>query len=348
MKSQNKYLALFNELKSRETGDDQHLNSRVLIVDGLNTFIRSYAASPVTNEDGIHVGGISGTLMSMGHAIKSINPTRVIVVFDGKGGSSKRREIYSEYKSNRKVKIRLNRAETVEKEDNQWQQLFRLVEYLEHLPITTITADGSEADDVIAYIAHDYLKVNGDQVFIMSSDKDFYQLVDDKIHIWSPTKKKMYFVDDIYQEFQVYPKNFALYRSLLGDSSDNISGVDGIGDKTVKKRFPILTEDVLLSVEDLLEYASKQPQKIKIYQSLIEQESVIRRNIQLMQLSDSNISSHSKLSIINQLGTSANKTSKIKFYSMLAEDKMTTAIKNVDMWLRDVTQKLDMFVLQSN
>jgi len=81
MKSQNKYQALFNELKNRETADDQHLNSRVLIIDGLNTFIRSYAASPVTNEDGVHVGGISGTLMSIGHAIKSINPTRVVVVF---------------------------------------------------------------------------------------------------------------------------------------------------------------------------------------------------------------------------------------------------------------------------
>ena len=347
MKSPNKYQALFNELKNRETADDQHLNSRVLIIDGLNTFIRSYAASPVTNEDGVHVGGISGTLMSIGHAIKSINPTRVIVIFDGKNGSAKRRQIYSDYKSNRKVKIRLNRAETVDQEDNQWQQLFRLVEYFDYLPFTTITADGNEADDLIAYIAHDYLRVNGDHVFIMSSDKDFYQLVDDKIHIWSPTKKKMYYTEDIYEEFQVYPKNFALYRSLIGDNSDNISGVDGIGDKTIKKRFPILTEDRLLTVEDLIKYATEQSPKIKIYQSLIAQEDIIRRNIQLMQLSDSNISSHSKLSIIDKLGEKVNKTSKIKFYSMLTEDKMTTAIKNVDMWLRDVTQKLDIFALQS-
>ena len=347
MNNNNKYQALFNELKNRETADDQHLNSRVLIIDGLNTFIRSYAASPVTNEDGVHVGGISGTLMSIGHAIKAINPTRVIVIFDGKNGSAKRRQIYGDYKANRKVKIRLNRAETVDQEDNQWQQLFRLVEYFEHLPFTTITADGNEADDIIAYIAHDYLKVNGEHVFIMSSDKDFYQLVDDRIHIWSPTKKKMYYTEDIYEEFQVYPKNFALYRSLIGDSSDNISGVDGIGDKTIKKRFPILTEDRLLTVEDLIGYAAEQSPKIKIYQSLIAQEDIIKRNIQLMQLSESNISSHAKLSIIDKLGQSVGRTSKVKFYSMLTEDKMTTAIRNVDMWLRDVTQKLDTFALQS-
>ncbi len=84
-----KYLAILNELRVNGPQSDQHLNSRVLIVDGLNTFIRAYAASPVTNSDGEHVGGISGTLMSIGHAIKNIDPTRVIIVptycFGGSG-----------------------------------------------------------------------------------------------------------------------------------------------------------------------------------------------------------------------------------------------------------------------
>jgi 5'-3' exonuclease len=346
MNSQNRYLALLTELKSRQTEDDQHLNSRVLIVDGLNTFIRSYAASPVLNNDGEHVGGISGTLLSIGHAIKNINPTRVVVVFDGKNGSAKRRQLYSEYKANRKFKIRLNRSLTVDKQDNQLQQLIRLTEYLEYLPFTTITAEATEADDSIAYIANEYLKEKQSQVFIMSSDKDFYQLVNENIHVWSPTKKRMYYTDDVYSEYGIMPENFALYRALLGDASDNINGVDGLGAKTIAKRFPLLTEQSTVSLDQFLEFTKQQSPKIKIYQSVMQQQDIIERNIKLMQLSETDINLTVKLRIIDQLEGPISKCNKMKFLSMLLEDKMSGAIKNVDMWLRDVTQKLDNFALQ--
>lgn len=347
MSSQNKYLALLNELRTRGPQDDQHLNSRVLIVDGLNTFIRAYAASPVTNSDGEHVGGISGTLLSIGHAIKNIEPTRVIIVFDGKNGSAKRRQIYPEYKANRKFKIRLNRSEEVDKQDNQLAQLIRLTEYLGMMPFTTIVADGTEADDTIAYIANDYLKDKDSQVFIMSSDKDFYQLVDDRIHIWSPTKKRFYYTEDVHQEYGVHPKNFALYRALLGDKSDNIGGVDGIGDKTIQKRFGLLCEDNLISIDDLLQFATAQSPKVKIYKQLVESKEIVERNVQLMQLSESNINLPIKLRIIDSLEGSIDRCNKIQFHRMLIEDKMTAAIKNTDLWLRETTQKLDNFVLQS-
>jgi 5'-3' exonuclease len=342
----NKYLALLNELRARGPENDQHLNSRVLIVDGLNTFIRSYSASPVTNNDGEHVGGISGTLLSIGHAIKSINPTRVIVVFDGKDGAAKRRQIYPEYKANRKFKIRLNRSEVVDKQDNQLQQLLRLVSYLEVLPFTTILADGAEADDVIAYIANDYLQNKDSQTFIMSSDKDFYQLVSDRIHVWSPTKKKYYYTEDVFDEFGIYPNNFALYRALLGDKSDNINGVDGIGDKTIHKRFGLLTENRTITAEELVNFAATQNPSAKIYQQLVNNKELLDRNIQLMQLSESNLNMAVKMRIIDTLQQKGTRCNKIAIHRMLIEDRMTAAIKNVDLWLRDITQKLDTFVLQ--
>ncbi len=347
MNSQNRYLALLTELKNRQTEDDQHLNSRVLIVDGLNTFIRSYAASPVLNNDGEHVGGISGTLLSIGHAIKNINPTRVVVVFDGKNGSAKRRQLYSEYKANRKFKIRLNRSETVDKQDNQLQQLIRLTEYLEIMPFTVITAEATEADDTIAFIANEYLIEKQSQVFIMSSDKDFYQLVNDSIHIWSPTKKRMYYTDDVYSEYGIMPSNFALYRALLGDASDNINGVDGLGAKTIIKRFPLLTEANKVELSDFIEFTKQQSSKIKVYQTVLQQQDIIERNIQLMQLSKTDINLTIKLRVIDQLETPMAKCNRMKFLAMLMEDKMSGAIKNVDMWLRDTTQKLDNFALQS-
>lgn len=346
MSSPSKYLALLNELRTRGPESSQHLNSRVLIVDGLNTFIRSYAASPVTNNDGEHVGGISGTLLSIGHAIKSINPTRVIIVFDGKDGSAKRRQIYPEYKANRKFKVRLNRSDTVDKEDNQLQQLLRLVSYLEILPFTTILSDGAEADDVIAYIANDYLKTKESQIFIMSSDKDFYQLVSDHIHIWSPTKKKYYYTEDVVEEFGIYPNNFALYRALLGDKSDNINGVDGIGSKTVHKKFSILTESKTLTTDDLLNFAATQKPSAKVYTQLLDNKELLERNVRLMQLSESNLNLSVKMKIIETLERKGTKCNKLAVHKMLIEDRMTTAIKNVDIWLREVTQKLDSFVLQ--
>ena len=342
----NKYLALLNELRTKGPENNQHLNSRVLIVDSLNTFIRAYSASPVTNGDGEHVGGISGTLLSIGHAIKNISPTRVIAVFDGKDGSAKRRQLYPEYKANRKFKVRLNRSETVDKQDNQLQQLVRLVQYFEALPISTVVADGAEADDIIAYIANDYLKNKDSQVFIMSSDKDFYQLVDERVHIWSPTKKKFYYTDDVTTEYGIYPTNFALYRALLGDKSDNITGVDGIGPKTIQKRFAILSQQEKLTIEALVDFAKQQSPKVKIYQQLIQSEDILKRNLELMQLSESNLNTSTKLRIMNTLETKGNRCNKLQIHKMLVEDRMTLAIKNADMWLRDVTQKLDLFVLQ--
>ena len=347
MSSQNKYLALLNELRTRGPEDNQQLNSRVLIVDGLNTFIRAYAASPVTNSDGEHVGGISGTLLSIGHAIKNISPTRVVIVFDGKNGSAKRRQIYPEYKANRKFKIRLNRSEEVDKQDNQLEQLLKLTEYLDVLPFTVITADNTEADDTIAYIANDYLKDKDGQVYIMSSDKDFYQLVDERIHIWSPTKKRFFYTEDIYAEFGIYPKNFALYRALLGDKSDNIGGVDGIGGKTIQKRFSLLTEDKQVSAQDLLDFAAAQSPKIKVYKQLVESKEIIDRNVQLMQLSESNINLTIKMRIMESLEDSIERCNKIAFHRLLMRDKMTAAVKNPDMWLKEVTQKLDRFTLES-
>lgn len=344
----NKYQALINELKLRQGGEAVTKNSRVLVVDGLNTFIRAYAASPVLNGDGEHVGGISGFLMSVGHAIKAINPTRVIVVFDGKNGSARRRSLYPDYKANRKVKIRLNRAITVDKQDNQLQQLIRLTDYLSIMPITTIVVDGSEADDVIAYIANDYLLQKDSQVFIMSSDKDFMQLVDSRIHVWSPTKKKMFYSEDVTETFQVLPQNFALYRALTGDDSDNIPGVHGLGAKTLLDKFPRVATDPM-TLDEFITYAKElaTDSKVKIYQKVVDAEADIRLYYEVVQLAESNINLSNKMKVIEMVEQPITKLAKIKFHSMLIEDRMTTAIKNVEMWLREITHKLDGHALEN-
>ena len=310
----------------------------------MNTFIRCYAASPVLNDDGEHIGGISGFLLSIGHAIKAINPTRVIIVFDGKNGTARRKEIFPEYKAHRNFKVRLNRAETVDKQDNQLHQLIRLTEYLSALPISIIIQDNTEADDVIAYIANDHFVDS--HCFIMSSDKDFLQLITESIHVWSPTKKKLYYSDDVFEEFGVYPQNFALYKAIIGDASDNIPGVDGIGAKTLLKRFEIISQQDKLSVDQFMEYVDGLEDKTKTLQVMKASKEVLERNMKLVQLSESNMSVTNKLKTQHLLEQPIPRFAKPTFHKMLIEDKMTTAIKNVDFWLREVVQKLDMYALK--
>jgi len=78
--------------KEHSQNIDKHKNSRVLVIDGLNTFIRCWSSIPTMNDDGDHVGGVVGVLKSIGYAIRMTQPTRCIVVFDGKGGSQTRKK----------------------------------------------------------------------------------------------------------------------------------------------------------------------------------------------------------------------------------------------------------------
>ena len=240
-----KYLSILDEIKKKGGSlDGGEPNDKVLIIDGLNTFIRVFSVIPTTNDDGIHIGGIVGFLRSIGYVINMIRPTRVIIAFDGKGGSNRRRKIYPEYKQNRKTKYRVNRSNSFASQDdekmNMIMQIQRVVEYLDTLPVTVLSYDNIEADDTIGYICRQVL--TDSQITIMSTDKDFLQLANGRIKIWSPTKKKMYDEDKVLDEYGISSHNYIWYRVLDGDKSDNISGVRGLGLKTIQKKLPFLSE----------------------------------------------------------------------------------------------------------
>ena len=188
----NRYKEILQGLNEDTAPKNQ--NDRILIIDGLNTFIRSFAVNPSTNEDGIHVGGMTGFMHSIGYAIRNIRPTRVIICFDGKGGSQRRRKIFPDYKGNRRVRKHLTRANTFQSIDDErismGQQMNRLTQYLETLPLTTLAPENIEADDAMAYICQQVYPKS--QCILMSTDRDFLQLVSDRVQVWSPTKKKFY------------------------------------------------------------------------------------------------------------------------------------------------------------
>jgi len=315
-------------------------NDRVLIVDGLNTFIRTWTVTPLSNTTDYHVGGVIGFLKSVGYAIKQLNPTRVVIVFDGKGGSNTRKKLDSDYKANRSSsKLRIHRSYldnmVDEASDESMKRQYNwLIELLSYLPLTTMIYDFVEADDVIGYITSNLL-TDEENCVIMSTDKDFLQLVNKKTIVWSPTKKKVYNRQSIFDEYGIQSTNLLMYRILEGDTSDNIHGVKGCGLKTIIKRFPEIVSDTKMTVDDILNLANKRISESKIYNEIVSSESRIRMNHELMQLSDVTISGIIKMNILDRLHEEDHKFNKLEFIKIMTKYGMMDSIPDVHKWLRE-------------
>jgi 5'-3' exonuclease len=263
---------------------------RILLVDALNQFFRSYIVNPTLTPGGEPVGGCYGFLKIMQKLIRETNPDQVIICWDGPGGSARRKAQDKGYKEGRKP-IRLNRSIKILNEEQDytnkvWQQT-RLVEYLNCYPFIQFMFDGVEADDVIAYLKK---TLTNDVKIIVSSDKDFYQLLDNKTVVLRPTQHEILNKLDIVEKFDIHPNNFALARAIAGDKSDNLPGIPGAGLKTIAKRFPFLREEKRATIDDLLQAIENDEKTYKFYDRIVEQKDLIIGNFKLMQLEIPNIS----------------------------------------------------------
>ncbi len=337
-----RHLSILNQIK--ESGgeiDNEKPNDSVLLIDGMNLFIRVFSAIPTTNEDGVHVGGIVGFLRSLAFNINMIRPTRAIIVFDGKGGSNRRRKIFPEYKMGRKMSYRLNRAHdflTREEEQQMMiRQLNRVVEYLECLPVSIMNMEQTEADDVIGYLSkHIY---RNSKTTIVSTDKDFLQLVDKNTNVYSPTKKKMYDEEKVFEEYGIHPKNFLLFRMFDGDKSDGIPGVNGIGKKTLIKLFPFMETEQKFELDDI--YRSAETQKNPLCEKVLQSKDLLDLNRQLMDLEDGIISGQTKLKVKEIVERPIQRVIKHRFQTMFLEDKLYQALPNLNSWLATTFSRLN-------
>ena len=267
------------------------MTERSLIIDGTNILYRAYVVNPSLSNSGLPVGGLVGFLKSLQKLIREMKPTKVFVCWDGAGGSSRRRSVVSSYKEGRKA-IRLNRSTGVSlslEEENQskLRQIMRLFEYLDNLPLIQLMHDGVEADDMISILCQE---LRGEQKIIVSSDKDFYQLLDDETIIYRPVQAVFKTKKDIVEEFQIHPNNFALARAVSGDKSDNLQGVKGAGLKTLAKRFPFLVEEKDYSLTDLVDACEETENKLKIHEGILDNYDKILKNYKIMQLYVPNVS----------------------------------------------------------
>jgi len=324
-------------------------DSKVLIIDGLNSFIRVFSAVPLVNDDGDHIGGYIGFMRSIAAIIRQFKPTRCIIVFDGKGGSARRKKMHSGYKEGRSMSTRFNRRDdtgeqTLEQElESMRTQMGKLSEYLQCLPITLISIDNIEADDAIAYLTTEVFRPKGSEVIIMSDDKDFIQLVDEKTHVWRPVEKKYYTPKDVADKFGIPSHNFIHYKVFMGDSSDNIKGINGVGIKTMQSKFPILLEDKRVSLDEIMEYCKARVDEHKIYKTVVENETTVKLNWSLMSLEELDISAHFKLLIADLANQPIPELNTFKFKKMFMLDKAYTAIPNIDSWLANSFNTLSTF-----
>jgi DNA polymerase-1 len=338
---------IFNLLDNVQKGDALSVNNRVLIVDGLNLYLRAFAVNGALNDNGVPVGGLTGFLRSLAYAIREVNPTRVIIVYDGAGGSQRRRKILPNYKSNRKPGKRITRWDAFknarEEKDAMKIQFSRLIEYLDFLPINVISIDRIEADDTIAYIAHNLMDKD---VTIMSSDQDFLQLVNERITVWSPTKKKFYTPRMVMDDYGVPAHNFLMYKVLMGDKSDNIEGVKGLGPKKLPKIIPDLLTHNTLDLDFILEHAGKGEEPM--HKRIVESETQLKINEELMDLKNPPISGELKLQITRLIEAPINLLSRNDFIMMYNDDQLGNAIVSPDLWLREHFIKLNTLAKQTH
>ena len=324
--------------EEHKTNHLRERNSRVMIVDGLNTFIRSWTMNPTMNEDGDHTGGVVGSLKSIGFQIREFNPTRVVVTFDGKDGSKKRKTIHEGYKANRsKNRFRVNRqyqGMMTEEEErlSMKQQFIWLNDVLDYLPVQTMIYDGVEADDVIGYLTTKVLKED-EEVVIVSTDKDFLQLVSDRVTVFSPTKKKVYDRQAVKDEFGIWPQNILLYRTMDGDKSDNIPGVKGCGIKTLLKRFPELEEDKDITFDEFFRLCEEKQGKIKLYDDILKHKEQILMNKSLMELSDLHVPSNHRLKILDRFNDEDIEFDKLNFIRVGSKYKILQNWRDINDWL---------------
>jgi len=325
-----------------EQGEETVEGQRILMIDGLNLFFRNFAMLNMVNPDGVHVGGLGGFFRSLGALIRQIDPTSVYVVFDGAGSANNRKNLLPEYKSGRNLQRITNWEvfDTHEDEDDaKVDQIVRIIQYLKTLPVKTVSIDKVEADDIIAHLCTVLPEQEKDKVFIVSSDKDFIQLVNKNVIVYRPMEKEFYTEDTVKEKFNMSPSNFIIYKTLMGDNSDKVKGVKGLGEKKLYKLFPELQERDL-TLDDVYNICEGKFKEHVIYARIIQDIDSLEKNYKIMDLSNPMLDENDK-NYLNQV-VKSKELNYIpdQFISFYNEDKLGGMIRNLEFWIKDVFEKL--------
>ena len=197
------------------------MNKRTLYLIDINSLIfRAFYGIKhnLTTQSGIPVNALYGVIKMLSNIVKNNFPTEMVIAYDSQT-KLKRSDYYDKYKANRTTPP-----------DELKSQFPLIKEFIKTAEFQTFEVDGYEADDIIATLATKY-KDDFDEIYIVSGDKDLMQLVDEKTFIYDTMKNKIYDIDAVFEKYGVYPSQIGDYLAIVGDSSDNIPGIKGIGPK---------------------------------------------------------------------------------------------------------------------
>ena len=202
------------------------MSKKIVLIDGHSILNRAFfGVPPLTNSEGLHTNAVYGFLNIMFKILDEEKPDYLTVAFD-RSEPTFRHQMFDAYKGTRKPMVQELR-----------EQVPVMKEVLQAMGIKIVEMPGYEADDLLGTIAG-MAEVQGMDVSIISGDRDLLQLATEKVKIRIPKTKRTgteiedYYAADVVERYQVTPKEFIDVKALMGDSSDNIPGVPGIGEKT--------------------------------------------------------------------------------------------------------------------
>lgn len=219
---------------------------KVFIVDGSGYIFRAYyGVTSLSTKDGFPTNALYGFTRMLGKLLQDSEATHVFVVFDA-GRKTFRNDIYPEYKANRAACP-----------DDLVPQMPFFREISKALGLQVLESPGYEADDIIGTLVKRYEDA-GCEIVIVSGDKDLSQLVDSKVSIWDTMKDKKFGAEGVIEKFGVPPEKVVDMLALMGDTSDNIPGIQGIGPKTASQLIQKYgtVEEVIASLDAIRNDAS--------------------------------------------------------------------------------------------
>lgn len=202
---------------------------RLVLIDGKSVFYRGYyAMGALSLKDGTPTGGIYGFAAIAMEIVNRLDPTKVVVAWDSRTSTKKRKAIFDGYKAGR-----------VKPGDDFYAQIPLLETLIHDLGWEFIELDEYEADDIIGTLAREADEAGDYETYIISSDQDMLQIVDENTHMWRILKGftniEKIDVAELEEKYGIKKDQFLDLKALKGDSSDNIPGVPGIGEKTAAK-----------------------------------------------------------------------------------------------------------------
>lgn len=226
---------------------------KTLLVDGNNLFKIGFHGVKDLYSDGSHIGGVYHFINTLRKFLEEHNHDKVIVFWDEESSSTTKKTIFPNYKKNRRNDMNEYKYESY------LYQRSRVKMYLEEIFVRQVQMENNEADDLIGY----YCKIAKDEkIIIFSADKDFTQLISENVTIYSPVEKRYFKNGDkiTINKVQFPHHNVLSVKILSGDIGDNIVGIEGLGEKTLVKLFPFITEKSC-TIEEILDYARNITQK---------------------------------------------------------------------------------------